>query len=81
MNLCNLKHALGVPGQGIHSVRIPGTDAAAIDVMLSLGLVWILAAVPKIPITLAFLLVFGLAFVMHLLFCVPTSTTRLFGIT
>lgn len=78
--LCHLKDALGVPGQGVHALRIPGTNAAAVDVLLSLGLVWFLAAVPKVPMTLAFLLVFGLALIAHLLFCVPTSSTRPFGL-
>ena len=80
MSLCRFKDALGVPGQGVHALRIPGTNAAAVDVLLSLGLVWFLAAVPKMPITLAFLLVFGLALVAHLVFCVSTSSTRLFGL-
>lgn len=70
MSLCQYKDALGVPGQGVHSWRIPGTNAAAVDVLASLGLVWFLAAVPKIPMTVAFLLVFGAALILHWLFCV-----------
>lgn len=71
--LCKYKDIFGTPGEGIHRTRIPGTNAAAVDVIASLGLVWFLAAVPKIPITFSFLLVFGAAFILHLLFCVKTT--------
>ena len=76
MDLCKFKNLLGTPKQGIHALRIPGTDAAAADVLMSLGLVWFLAAVPKIPITFAFLLVFGFALILHLIFCVSTPETN-----
>lgn len=78
-DLCKYKDALGIPGQGFHKIRIPGTDAAAGDVLASLALVWFLAAVPKIPITISFLIVFGAALVLHLLFCVKTSSTSGFS--
>jgi hypothetical protein len=66
--LCQYKDLFGVPGEGVHKWRIPGTDAAGIDVLLSIGLVWIVAT--KIRIEIAFIIVFGVALVMHLLFCV-----------
>lgn len=76
--LCQFKDSLGHPGVGVHAMRIPGTDAAAFDVVASLALVWFLAAVPKIPMTLAFLLVFGSALCLHMLFCVKTGSTQVF---
>lgn len=76
MNLCRFQNSLGTPKQGIHALRIPGTDAAAADVLMSLGLVWFLAAVPKIPITFSFLIVFGGALILHLVFCVQTAGTK-----
>lgn len=76
MSLCRFKDALGTPGTGAHRWRVPGTDGAALDVTLSLALVWFLSAVPKIPMTLSFLLVFGVGLILHLVFCVDTGSTR-----
>lgn len=77
-SLCAFKDYLGIPKEGIHRLRIPGTDAAAADVLMSLALVWALSAFSKIPMTLCFILVFTLAFVLHLVFCVQTSATYVF---
>ena len=75
---CPYKHALGVPKKGKHEMRIPGTNTAAFDYILTIVGAWLLTRLTKIPIVLTTVLLFILGEVLHYMFCVPSQTLQFF---
>ncbi len=67
MNTCAFKNVLGVPGEGVHSLRM--FNLAIVDVLATIAA----ARVMKIPIWFAFLL----GIILHRLFCVRTTIDKL----
>ena len=75
---CPYKHILGVPKEGVHEMRVPGTDTAFVDYVLTLIGAWLLTRVSKnkIPLVFATVLLFLVGEVLHYVFCVPTQTLK-----
>jgi hypothetical protein len=76
MQYCQYKNALGEPGVGIHEKRIPYTNTAAADYLMSIGGAWLLTASTKMPLVLTTILVLVLGEVFHYMFCIPTQTLK-----
>lgn len=78
MSLCAHKDVLGVPGKGVHSLRVGGF--ALVDILGSFGLAWLLHRWTGLGFGASCLLVFGLGIALHRLFCVSTTLDHmLFG--
>ena len=73
-NLCKYRNALGVPGKGVHSVRLGGV--AVVDVIMTLVGAYIIARWARVSFawTAAGLFLLG---ILHRLFCVRTTIDRL----
>jgi hypothetical protein len=78
MSFCQYRDALGVPGQGFHSVRVG--NVAILDVVATFGLAYVIMLITGrhgwswygVILLLTFLLGIGL----HWLFCVPTTLNK-----
>jgi hypothetical protein len=75
MSLCQYKHALGIPKQGIHSYRFFGV--AIMDVLMTIAGAWILSYVYKMSFIKTALFLFVLGIILHRLFCVRTTIDKL----
>ena len=76
---CPFKDILGKPGEGVHALRIPGTNIAFVDTALTfIGAYFIqkkwYPETSYIKVLLAF---FIIGEILHLLFCVTTPITSL----
>uniref|UniRef100_A0A6C0CY96 Uncharacterized protein n=1 Tax=viral metagenome TaxID=1070528 RepID=A0A6C0CY96_9ZZZZ len=71
------KDIIGKPYEGVHSYRFMGT--AIVDYIVTIILSVIFAYVTDIPIVLSTIIVFVLGIILHILFGVPTNTTRYLG--
>lgn len=71
MSLCQYRNALGVPGEGIHSIRIFGF--AAVDIGLTLLAAVALSRHSKLSLTATIPSLFLFAVGVHYLFCVKTA--------
>jgi hypothetical protein len=74
MKLCQFKHIFGVPGQGVHRVRLG--DAAATDYILTILGAWLLNRWTGVPIVLTTIFLFVLGILLHWVFCVPTGAVK-----
>ncbi|QKF94732.1 hypothetical protein QKU48_gp1274 [Fadolivirus algeromassiliense] len=79
MLLCRFKNIFGEPRKGVHSIRL--FDFAVIDVILTILLALIISYAFKIGFLFTFFILFLIAQVFHLLFCVQTKFVELLGIT
>jgi type IV secretory pathway TrbL component len=73
--LCKYKDALGIPGEGVHSIRL--FNIAVVDVILTFlvsFLVWLIIRRGFWIILLSFFL---LGIVLHRIFCVRTTIDKL----
>lgn len=78
ISLCKYRHALGVEGEGYHSVRVFGV--AIFDVLATLLLGFFIAYYMRINIYIVWLWLFLLGIILHRLFCVNTRINiLLFG--
>jgi hypothetical protein len=76
--MCTYRNILGIPNEGIHSLRICGL--AAIDVLLSVLLAYFISHQMKISLYQSLLYVFISGIVLHRIFCVNTAfNVFLFG--
>ena len=78
MRLCKYKHALGVPGEGVHSTRFLGV--AINDVIMTLVGAFIISKSFGFPLTPVTITLFLLGIFLHWLFCVPTTVGKLLGL-
>ena len=69
-SLCRFQDALGVSGEGVHKVRIPGTDTAAADYVMTLLAAWLISAVFKASLVSVTVALFVAGAVAHRIFCV-----------
>lgn len=69
-SLCRFQDALGVPGEGVHKVRVPGTDTAAADYVMTLLAAWLISAVFKASLVSVTVALFVAGVVAHRIFCV-----------
>lgn len=81
MYLCQYRDILGVPRKGFHSLRI--FDLAALDLIGTLGIAIILLYLYNelsiINIIMVFFLLWAIGTIFHVIFCVHTPITGLFG--
>ena len=73
------KHILGIPKKGAHSHRFLNT--AIVDYILTIILAIIITLLTKIPLVLTTIFSFILGILLHILFGVPTNTTKYLGIS
>ncbi len=77
MNLCKYKHIFGEPNTGLRKkYRIFGISL--IDLIPTLLAAWLLSYLTKQSIWLTLLILFVFMLFMHRLFCVRTTTDKLF---
>jgi hypothetical protein len=74
-NLCKYRNALGVPGKGVHSVRLGGV--AIVDVIMTLVGAYIIAYFTRTSFAWTAAGLFLLGIILHRLFCVRTTIDRL----
>ena len=73
--LCKYRNALGVPGKGVHSLRLGGI--AIMDVVMTLVGAYIIAYYARASCAWSAAGLFLLGIVLHRLFCVRTTIDRL----
>jgi len=73
--LCKYRNALGVPGKGVHSLRLGGI--AIMDVVMTLIGAYIIAYYARVSFAWTAAGLFLLGIVLHRLFCVRTTIDRL----
>lgn len=78
MRLCKYKHALGVPGEGVHSTRFMGV--AINDVIMTFVGAFIVSKSFGLPLAPVTITLFLLGIFLHWLFCVPTTFGKLLGL-
>ena len=68
--LCQFSDALGTPGEGVHAMRIPGTNTPAADYVMTLAGAWLISATTGAGLVDATIVLFLLGVFLHKLFCV-----------
>ena len=77
--LCQYKDVLGVPGTGLHSVRI--FDVAILDFAGVFVLAWLMSKATGLRYLLSWLVVFLFVIGIHRAFCVNTTVNKaIFGV-
>ena len=74
--LCKYKHIFGKEREGIHSYRF--MDIAIMDVLFTFIGAIIIAYYLKLNIILVFIFLIILGTIIHYLFCVETTITKMF---
>lgn len=74
-SLCKYRNALGVPGKGVHSVRLSGI--AVVDVIMTLIGAYIIARITRSSFAWTAAGLFLLGIILHRLFCVRTTIDKL----
>jgi hypothetical protein len=72
---CKYKHIFGAEGEGAHKYRI--FNIAIIDTVLTVIGAWIISRLIRKPFWIVFLVVFILGILLHRLFCVKTTVTKM----
>ena len=75
MSLCAHRNALGVPGEGFHSVRLG--NVAVLDVLGTFALAWLVKRITGLHYGVSLLLTFLAGIALHRAFCVRTTVDRL----
>ena len=70
MTLCEYSDVLGIPGEGIHKIRVPFTTTAAADYVMTIILAWAIAAMFKTSLVTTTIVLFVLSVILHAIFCV-----------
>lgn len=77
---CPFRDILGKPGQGIHAMRIPGTNIALVDTVATFIAAYfihkVLNSYSYIQVLVTLLIV---GEILHVVFCVKTPISSLFG--
>jgi hypothetical protein len=74
-NLCKYRNALGVPGKGVHSIRLGGI--AVVDVIMTLIGAYVIARIMRASFVWTAVGLFLLGIILHRLFCVRTTIDKL----
>ena len=72
------KDILGKPKQGVHSYRI--LDVALTDYLMTIIGAFIISYCTEIPVVITTIGLFVIGILLHIIFGVPTNTTRWLGI-
>ncbi len=73
--LCKYRNALGVPGKGVHSIRVGGV--AIVDVIMTLVGAYIISYYARTSFAWTAAGLFLLGIVLHRMFCVRTTVDKL----
>lgn len=74
LSLCEFKDILGIPNQGIHSIRF--MNIAIIDVLMTIFVAIILSHILNEKFVCICSILFILGIVLHRLFCVNTTVDQ-----
>jgi hypothetical protein len=74
-DLCKYRNALGVPGKGVHSIRLGGI--AVVDVIMTLVGAYIISYYMRTSFAWTAAGLFLLGIVLHRMFCVRTTLDKL----
>ena len=74
--MCKYRDVFGRPGKGVHALRIPVVDLAAVDVVGALLVAWAIARTWRVSMLLTCAAVFVCGVVVHAVFCVDTRVNR-----
>jgi len=83
MTLCpfdKYKDIFGKIGEGAHSMRIPGTNTAAVDYILTIFLAIFVSYITKWPLVLTTIFFFVFGIILHTLFGVKTAAVKTLGL-
>lgn len=72
------RNIFGEPKKGVHKYRFLNT--ALVDYILSIILAIIITYFTNIPLVLTTVIILSLGIILHILFGVPTNTTKYLGI-
>jgi len=75
LGLCKYRNALGVPGKGVHSIRLGGV--AIMDVIMTLVGAYIISRATHTSFAWTAAGFFLLGIILHRLFCVRTTIDKL----
>ena len=78
MTFCRYQDIFGKPGEGMHAYRFGGV--ALVDLLATLIIAYVITLITKIPYTLTLVTLLLLGFILHWLFCVPTSVMEYLNI-
>ena len=73
--LCKYKDALGIPGEGVHSIRV--LNIAIVDVFLTILVAFLIWLVLRKNFWIILLVFFLLGIILHRIFCVRTTIDKL----
>ena len=76
VSLCQYRHIFGKEKRGIHSYRF--LDIAIVDTLLTFILSLAISYYFKINLILVFVLLIILSVIIHRIFCVDTTLTKMF---
>ena len=74
-SLCKYRNALGVPGKGVHSIRLGGI--AVVDVIMTLIGAYIIARIMRTSFAWTAAGLFLIGIILHRLVCVRTTIDKL----
>lgn len=74
-SLCEYRHIFGIEGQGAHSYRL--FNIAVVDTLLTILGAWLIARYTKMPFLFVLVLVLILGTIVHRVFCVKTTITKI----
>ena len=75
MSFCQYKDIFGKPNEGVHSIRF--MDIAIVDLVMTIIGALLLAKYLNIDFIIVFIVLMVLALILHKLFCVDTTLTKL----
>ena len=76
MSFCKYKDIFGKPKEGPHSYRI--FNIAIVDTVLTIVLGYFISKIFKLKLLYVLVFLFILAIIIHKMFCVETTLTKLF---
>lgn len=77
MSLCKFKDIFGKPKEGPHSYRI--FNIAIVDTVLTIIIGYLIAKYFKLKLVNVLIVLFILSVIIHKMFCVETTLTKLFS--
>ena len=79
MSLCKFKDVFGKPKEGPHSYRI--FNIAVVDTVLTIIIGYLIAKYFKLKLINVLIVLFILSVIVHKIFCVETTLTKLFTLS
>ena len=81
---CPYKNLFGIPNQGVHEERLFKSykgGFALVDILLTIAAALIMTAVFKYSFWKILVILIIISIVLHYMFCIPTLTNKLLGIS